>query len=304
MSLETETVLDRRRLRRHLSFWRILAIVTAAAVVGVLAFAGERSQMLGERKQIARIVIEGMITENRDQIKLLTRIAEAKQVAALIVLVNSPGGTTVGGEALFEALRRVAEKKPVVAQFGTIAASAAYIAGLGCDHIVARGNTITGSVGVIATWPEISQLLDKIGVKMQEVKSGPLKANPSPYQPMDEQGRRLVEQMVGESQRWFLDLVAQRRNIVTAAVPGLEQGRIVSGREARDLKLVDEVGGEAEAVRWLEETRNVPKNLKIIDWKPKRTFDWALGDAVAGLLVRALGDAAHEFVVGPAGSRT
>jgi len=304
MSLETETVLDRRRLRRHLSLWRILAIAAVVIGIGVLMFGGERDLALGERKQIARIVVEGLITEDREQLKLLKRIAEAKHVAALIVFVNSPGGTTVGGEALFEALRRVAEKKPVVAQFGTVAASAAYIAGLGTDHIVARGNTITGSVGVIATWPEISQLLDKIGVKMHEVKSGPLKANPSPYQPMDEQGRRLVEQMVGEGQRWFLELVAQRRNIVTTAVPGLEQGRIFSGREARDLKLIDELGGEAEAVRWLEEARNVAKNLQVKDWKPQRSFDWPLSDALAGILARVLGGAVHEFTTGLARDRT
>ena len=99
-------------------------------------------------KQIARVAIEGTITEDRDQLKLLKRIADDNNVAGVLVFVNSPGGTTTGGEALFEALRELAKKKPVVAQFGTVAASAGYIVGLGTDHIVARGNTITGSVGV------------------------------------------------------------------------------------------------------------------------------------------------------------
>ena len=112
---------------------------------------------------------------------------------------------------------------------GTVAASAAYIAGLATDHIVARGNTITGSVGVIFQWPEVSQLLDKLGVKMNEIKSGPLKANPSPFQPVDEAGKAAAEQMVAESQRWFVGLVASRRGIDTASVAGLEQGRVYSG---------------------------------------------------------------------------
>ena len=197
-------------------------------------------------------------------------------MAGVILFVNSPGGTTTGGEALFEAIRNVAKGKPVVAQFGTVATSAAYIAGLATDYVVARGNTITGSVGVIFQWAEVSQLLDKIGVKMNEVKSGPLKANPSPFQPLDEAGKATAEQMVAESQKWFVGLVASRRNIDTRSVSGLEQGRIFSGREALSHKMIDEIGGETEAVQWLEQKRNVPKGLKVVDWKPKRGSDWNL----------------------------
>jgi protease-4 len=234
-----------------------------------------------------------MITENREQLRLLQRVEEAKHVAGVIVFVNSPGGTTTGGEALFEALRKLAGKKPVVAQFGTTAASAGYIVGLGTDHIVARGNTITGSVGVIFQWPEVSQLLDKLGVRMNEIKSGPLKANPSPFQPIDEPGRKLAEQMIGESKQWFVGLVASRRGIDTAAIDGLEQGRVFSGREAVRLKLVDEIGGEAEAVRWLETKRGVPKNLKVVDWKPKSELPWS----VSGALARGIAAAASALGV-------
>jgi protease IV len=283
MSLETETVLDRRRLRRHLSFWRVAAIVALTLVVGAFALTGERGLEIAERRQIARVAIEGMITENREQLTLLERVADASHVAAVILYVNSPGGTTTGGEALFEALRRLAAKKPVVAQFGTVAASAAYIAGLGADYIVARGNTITGSVGVIMQWPEVSQLLDRLGVKMHELKSGPLKANPSPFRPLDEAGRELTQQMIAESHRWFLGLVASRRKINTSEVPGLEQGRVFSGREALAHRLVDEIGGEAEVVKWLEEKRNVRKGLKVVDWKQNRRVDWLLSGSLARL---------------------
>ena len=202
----------------------------------------------------------------------------------MILFINSPGGTTTGGEALFEAIRELAKVKPVVAQMGTVAASAAYIAGLATDHIVARGNTITGSVGVIFQWPEVSQLLDKLGVKMNEIKSGPLKANPSPFQPVDEAGKAVAEQMVAESKRWFVGLVASRRGIDTASVAGLEQGRVFSGREALANKLVDQIGGEPEAVKYLEEKRNIPKGLKVVDWKPKRESNWGL----MGLSIAAL----------------
>ena len=159
-----------------------------------------------------------MITEDRDLLRMLQKIGESKHVSGVIVAVNSPGGTTAGGEALFEALRDIAKTKPVVAQFGTVATSAAYIAGLATDQIVARGNTITGSVGVIFQWPEFAGLLEKLGIKVNEIKSGPLKANPSPFQPLDDAGRSAAEEMVAESQRWFLALVRTRRGIETKSV--------------------------------------------------------------------------------------
>ncbi len=283
MTLETETVLDRRRLRRKLSVWRSLAVVAGILALGVLYSMRDGQVGFAQPRQIARISIEGMITEDRAQLELFRRVAEAKHVDGVILFINSPGGTTTGGEALFEGLRRLAEKKPLVAQFGTVAASAAYIAGLGTDYIVARGNSITGSVGVIMQWPEVSELLAKLGVKMNEIKSGPLKASPSPFQPIDEPSRQVAQAMISEGQRWFLDLVTTRRNVKTAEIPGLEQGRVFSGREAQTHKLVDEVGGETEAMRYLQEKRNVPKDLKIIDWKPKRQSDWPLSTSEAGI---------------------
>lgn len=291
MSLETEAVLDRRRLRRSMSFWRAAAVLGVALALGALGFAavggGQEGGGLLERGQIARVSLEGVITENRDQLRMLQKIADARHVEGVILYINSPGGTTTGGEALFDAIRGLAAKKPVVAQFGTIATSAAYIAGLATDHIVARGNTITGSVGVIFQWAEVSELLAKVGVKMNEIKSGPLKAVPSPFQPLDQAGRETTERMVAESMGWFRGLVADRRKLDTASISGLEQGRIFSGREAVTLKLIDEIGGETEAVSWLSDKRAVPKGLKIVDWKPKRVD--SLG--ILGMMGRLLGQA-------------
>jgi protease IV len=296
MTFETETVLDRRSLRRRISLWRALAVVAVLLVVGVIGSKSAERAGLTESRQIARVSIEGLITEDRDKLKLFKQLAEDKKVAAVILFINSPGGTTTGGEALFAAIRELAKTKPVVSQMGTVAASAAYIAGLATDHIVARGNTITGSVGVIFQWAEFSQLLDKLGVKMTEIKSGPLKANPSMFQPMDEAGRAVAEEMVAESKRWFVGLVASRRNIEPASVAGLEQGRVYSGREALTFKLIDQIGGEPEAVKYLEEQRNVPKGLKVVDWKPTRESSWGvLGMSVQGLARLIVGDAADQL---------
>ncbi len=281
MHPEIETVLDRRRLRRGMSFWRGLAIGVGALAIGTLALGSESLMDLTAQHQIARIAIEGTILEDREQLAMLKRIKDNKSVEGVIVFVNSPGGTTTGGEALYEGLRDLAKIKPVVAQFGTVAASAGYIVGLGTDHIVARGNTITGSVGVIAQWPEFSDVLAKIGVKMNEVKSGELKAQPSPFAPADPASLKVMQDMIDDGFRWFISLVETRRGIKVADLPGLEKGRVFSGRAAVDGKLVDEIGGEAEAQRWLETSRGVTKDLKIVDWKPSVAGGWGLGSSMA-----------------------
>jgi len=296
MISETETVLDRRKMRRSVTFWRSAAILALALAVGAYIFGSDKLAEYAGTKHIARVSIEGTITESRQQLKMLKKIADSKNAAALIVFVNSPGGTTSGGEALYEALREVSKKKPVVAQFGTVAASAGYIVGLGSDHIVARGNTITGSVGVIIQWPEVAELLSRFGVKVNEVRSGELKAIPSPFQPLDEAGRRITKEMVADSNKWFQSIVEERRGIRIAEVPGLDQGRIYSGREAQRMKLVDEIGGEGEAIKWLEEKKGIKKDLKVVDWKPASDRSLgALGVASSGLVETVLGSGAGRL---------
>jgi protease-4 len=288
MSLETEAVLDRRRMRRRLTFWRTAAVLFVGLLLGAMMFGSSDLSTIAGTKQIARVAIEGTITDDREQIAMLKKIRDASHVEALLVFVNSPGGTTTGGESLYLALRDVAEKKPVVAQFGTVAASAGYIVGLGTDHIVARGNSITGSVGVLAQWPEVSEMLTKLGVKFNEVKSGDLKAAPNPFEPASEGARKVMQETIDDGFRWFLSLVETRRGIVAQKVDGLVQGRIYSGRQALANKLIDEIGGEAEAVRWLETKRNVTKDLKVVNWEPKTDNPWS---AVTGGASRAAGTA-------------
>lgn len=289
MSLETEAILDRRRIRRMLTTWRVLAVAAGTLAVAALAYIAAGTPGFSDRAQIARITIEGVIGEDREQLAMIKKIAEAKHVKALVVVINSPGGTATGGEALYEALRRVAASKPVVAQFGTVATSAAYMAGLAADRIFARSNTITGSVGVIWQWPEFSQLLERLGIRINAITSGPLKANPNPYQPLDAPGRAVVEEMVTESKRWFFSLVSERRGIATASVKGLEDGRVYTGRDALGLKLIDEIGAEQEVLAWLHTSRGIAKDLKLVDWRPRRTVEVGPFRLAAGAVARALG---------------
>jgi protease-4 len=205
----------------------------------------------------------------------------------VILDINSPGGTTTGGEAMYDAIRRLAEKKPVVAVCGTLATSAAYIVALATDRIFVYGNTITGSVGVIFQWADLTELMHTLGVKVEEIKSGPLKAVPNPFEPTDEKGRALAEEMVQEAKVWFVDLVGKRRQIDPEAVPGLTDGRVYSGRQALVFKLVDEIGNEKAAKTWLQKERDVSPGLSIVDWKPKTEsggiLSWLFGSIAFSL---------------------
>ncbi|MEL6287740.1 MAG: signal peptide peptidase SppA, partial [Pseudomonadota bacterium] len=248
MTIDADAVIERRQLRRRVGKWRAIALGVAAIAIIAISARVASTAGLAKADQIARVEISGLITEDHKQLKMLREIADAPHVKAVVLRVNSPGGTTTGGEALYEEIRDIAEKKPVVAVFGTVAASAAYIVGIASDHIVSRGNSITGSIGVIFQWAEVHGLLDKIGVDVNELTSGDLKASPSMFKPLDDRGRALIEEMVEDSHDWFVALVKERRKVTAAEVPGLESGRIYSGRKAKALGLVDEIGGEESAV--------------------------------------------------------
>lgn len=300
MVLDAESVIDRRRLKRRLTAWRIAAVVLGLLFVGALVLSDKNvAGSAGILPHIARVTVSGIITDDRKMHELIDKVAKADQVKAVILDINSPGGTTTGGEAMYDAIRRLAEKKPVVAVCGTLATSAAYIVALATDRIFVYGNTITGSVGVIFQWVEVTELLHTLGVKVEEVKSGPLKAVPSPFEPTDEKGRALAEEMVQESKDWFVDLVAKRRSIEPGSIPGLTDGRIYSGRQAVQLKLVDEIGDEKAAVIWLRKERKVPSGLKIVDWKPETEssglFGWLFQSLAATIGISA------EQIMGLAG---
>lgn len=302
MTLRADYLVDRRKLKRSVTLWRVLTIAAVLALMAVLALQNDKiAAAIGYKPHIARVDITGIIREDPDRDEMLKDIAKSKSVKGVILRINSPGGTTVGGESLHKALLDLREKKPVVAVFSTVATSAAYMAGVASEHIVARGSSITGSVGVILQWAEVTELLNKLGIKMEEIKSGPLKAVPSPFSPLDEEGRELTREMVAEAKTWFIDLVARSRSINPDSVPGLTEGRIYSGRQAIKHKLIDQLGGEEEAVKWLEDEKKLPKDLSIVDWEVEYSngSGW-LGSIAKSLLSRAgLPVSLLDSVLGP-----
>jgi protease-4 len=297
MISEAELIVDRRRLKRKLTLWRILAVVLAVAAIAALVWE------VGGRKRtdhLARISIDGVITGDQKTLDLLKEVNEANQVKAVILRINSPGGTTAGSEAIYEAVRKISAKKPVVAVMDTVAASGGYITALAADRIVARGNTITGSIGVIFSFPEVSKLLDTVGIKMEELKSGDLKAEPSPYRPVTEKVRAVSMEMVRDGYEWFTGLVAERRQLPMERVRELSDGRVYTGRQAIAAKLIDELGGEEQAVAWLSSEKKIAAGLKVVDWEPKPERNATGLGFASGFLLRAFGLESLEKAVAQA----
>jgi protease-4 len=291
MAGEAELIVDRRRLRRRLVVWRVIACL--AVIVGLLAVVLGSSGFESLKKHtdhVARLRISGMITGDQATLDLLKEIRDSQSAKALIIRLDTPGGTTAGSEAIYESIRDIAKTRPVVAVMDTIAASGGYITAIAADHIVARGNTITGSIGVIFQWAEVSKLMDTLGVRFDEIKSGELKAEPSPFKPIPPKAREVSSAMVQDAFRWFTGLVAERRKLPMDRVLVLSDGRVYTGRQALAEKLVDDIGGEEKAIDWLVRDRKINAELEVVEWAvPDNSGSSGLGFSAAKLVLRALG---------------
>ncbi|HMF07043.1 MAG TPA: signal peptide peptidase SppA [Methylocella sp.] len=263
---------ERRILRRRLSFWRLGAFGALIFALAAAGFLGPDAA-LRYTPHIARFSIEGIITGDRDTLKLLEKIKNAPAVKAVVIAIDSPGGTTTGAEQLYNAIRRLSAKKPTVAVVSNVGASGAYIAALGTDQIVALGNALVGSIGVLIQYPNVAKMLDAIGVKMEDVKSSPLKAAPNPFEPTTPEAEAALAALVGDSFAWFKSLVKERRNLTGEELQAVADGRVFTGRQGIDLHLVDRLGGEREAIDWLEQEKKIPKGLELHDWKQGRSLE-------------------------------
>jgi len=291
MSLDSDVIVDRRRIRRKLTFWRVLAIVIAIgaiAVIGTLASPGGRSAFTTSGS-IARINIEGLIRSDQDRVEALERL-EKSQAAAVVVHINSPGGTTAGSEQLYDSLVRLKAKKPLVVVVEGLAASGAYITAIAADHIVAQQSSLVGSIGVLFQYPNFTDLLKTVGVKVEEVKSSPLKAAPNGFEPTSPEARDALDALVKDSYAWFKGLVKDRRGMDDAQLAKVSDGRVFTGRQAVDLKLIDQLGDEKTAIAWLEAEKGVKKDLPVRDFKLSPRFgDLTFLRTAASVTLEALG---------------
>lgn len=291
MSLDSDVIVDRRRIRRKLTFWRVIAalgVIAAAVAVGVLASPSARTAISGSNA-IARVKIDGLIRSDQARVEALERL-EKSSAAAVIVHINSPGGTTAGSEQLFDALTRLKAKKPMVVVVEGLAASGGYIAALASDQIIAQQTSLVGSIGVLFQIPNVSDLLKTVGVKVEEVKSSPLKAAPNGYEPTSPEARAALDSLVKDSYAWFRGLVKDRRGMDDATLQTVADGRVFTGRQAVGLKLIDQLGDEKTAVAWLVAQKKVGADTPVRDFKLTPRFgDMTFLRATASVALDAIG---------------
>jgi len=291
--MDTEAILERRRLRRRASFWRISAfVILAVAILALLANTtdlGRVSPAGAVGSQVADIKVDGFIETRPEAVDLLKRASEDGRVKAILLHIDSPGGVASGGEALYRAVRAASEKKPVVAVIDGLGASAAYMTAIAADHVIARESSITGSIGVIFQYGHFEDLLGKLGVEYGEVKSAPLKGEPSLFKEPDPAALAMIQALVNDSYDWFVGLVAERRKLLPEEARRLADGSVFTGRQALRVKLVDALGGDEEARAWLASEKGISADLPVQEWKRDESLFPLFGAQTAAALARLLG---------------
>jgi protease IV len=291
MSLDADLIVDRRRMRRKLTFWRVLAVLfVVVVIVGAAAFLGRRGGFAGAGNYIARVTIQGLIRDDEERVQQIERLGQSTAARAVIVHVDSPGGTTAGSEQLYDALVRLKERKPIVIVVDGLAASGGYITAIAGDHIVAKQTSLVGSIGVLFQYPNFTDLLDKIGVKVESIKSSPLKAAPSGFEPTSPEARAAIESIIKDSYAWFRGLVQDRRHLNDDELQAVADGRVFTGHQGIGLKLIDELGDERTGIAWLAKEKNINDKLPVRDYELHRRFsDLPFLHAAAAAVLEAAG---------------
>ena len=291
MSSETDLLIDRRRLKRRLFFWRATAILAVVVCLAVLI------RPAASGNHIARLTVEGEIGDTTRMVRALDAMAEDNSAKSLIVSISSPGGGVYGSVALHDAIARVATRKPVVAVMRAVAASGGFMVAMPARRIFAGPSTLTGSIGVIAQLPEFSGLLAKLGVTAETIVTGPLKDQPNPAHPLSDAGRAYLHGLIGDMFDQFVTIVATGRHMDEAKVREIADGRAFTGRQAMALGLVDQMGTEVDAQHWLESNAGVAKGLSIRTLRTTGRAESLFADTLGPLLDRTLKTVLYQGVV-------
>jgi protease IV len=285
--MDAETILERRRLRRRASFWRVAAFVILLIAIVIAAgstFDFTTLEGAAGGGQVAEIKVDGFIATRPAAVELIDKATDSSAVKAIVLKIDSGGGAASGGEALYRSIRRATGKKPVVAVIDGVGASAAYMTAIAADHVVARESAITGSIGVIFQYGHFEDLLQKVGAQYEEVKSAPLKGEPSLFRDPDPAATAMLQGVVNDTYNWFVGLVADRRKLDLPTARRLADGSIYTGRRALELKLIDEVGGDTEARAWLASEKQISVDLPAREWTSDTSiFSSFQTSALAGL---------------------
>ena len=246
--------------RRQSIIKRLLIIV-----IVILLTVTASLQFRQKENFIAKITVEGIIKDRNDILEQLKDLDNDQNVKGLITIINSPGGTYVGSKEIHESIKKLSKKIPTVAYMREMATSGGYLVSLSSDRIFGNEGTITGSIGVILQTADISQLLGKLGINPVIIKSGDLKAVPNPAEEIDEKKLNYLKDVIKKMQTEFLNLVKKSRDISSSTLDLVSDGRIVTGKQAKDLKLIDAVGTENDAISWLKKEAGLDDEVRVKD---------------------------------------
>lgn len=276
MSLNADTLIDRSYLKGQITKWRTVAIVVI--VLSLLLLTMRVDTPITSLEHIARVKVEGVIADDIRRDELFADLEEDAGVKGVIVWIDSPGGTVVGGEQLYLNIKKLSEKKPVVVVMRSLATSAGYMAAIGADRVYARHGTITGSIGVIMQAAEVTDLVERMGITPITIKSGVNKATPNPFEKMTPENRAVMETVVADFHSTFVNMVAKARKMDRDKVLQLADGRVYTGPQALELGLVDALGGEEDAVEWLKTEHKLDAEIEVRDREPEPERPRNLGE--------------------------
>lgn len=216
-------------------------------------------------RRVAVLPITGTIISSEHDVHAINELADDASIAAVVIRIDSPGGGIAPSQEIHDAIKRLRSEKPVVASMANTAASGGYYVAVACDSIMANPGTLTGSIGVIFSWMTAEELMQKVGVRLEVVKSGPVKDIGSISREPTPEELQLLSGIVEDAYQQFVDAVAAGRSMSRAEVLALADGRVFTGRQALALGLVDRLGGEYEAVRWVAELAGIEGEPVVVD---------------------------------------
>lgn len=274
MALSTDVLSDRLRLKKESKRWRMLALVFLFAGLVIASVENKNSSFSTQNtSHIARVSVTDVIVDDSKRDAMLQEIAEDSHVKAVLLRMDSPGGSTVGGEELYRQIDELNTKKPVIVVMRTLCTSACFMASLGAEHVFARSTSLTASIGVLLDAFEVTELAKKLGVEPVSVKSGALKAAPSPTEKFLPEQRAYIQSVINDSFAEFIALVVKKRHLSEETLALVKDGRVMTGGQAYRLKLIDDLGGEKEALKWLQTEKKLDAKLPIYDWEPEKDVD-------------------------------
>lgn len=276
MSISPDYLIERKHHKKSIIRWKLFSLALLLVVISLWGNATPSSNFMNLLKNntsisnskeayIARIKIHDVIMDDLPRLEKIQALIDDQNVKAIIVSINSPGGSVVGSETLYNKFKQAAKQKPVVAVLDSVAASGGYLAALGTNYIIAHNGTITGSIGVIIQTAEITELAKAIGVKFESFKSNPLKALPNMTEKTSEEARESIMDVVYSTHEYFIEQVSLSRNIPKERIRAIADGKIFSGPQALELGLVDMIGSYEDAVNWLHQKQNISQKLQIVD---------------------------------------